>query len=244
MLKNVLTLKGRNPDLPIYVLYRDIMAPGFMETYYTRARKAGAIFIRYDDDNKPKVEFEDGKPVITAFDPVLRGEVQIRADILSLSSGLVPNDVDDLLEVFGVEANVDGFYQEADFKWRPVDFLKQGIYMCGIGHSPRRMDETVASAKAAAQRALRILNAEKISRETVVASVRHSLCSLCQVCVAACPYGARVLDMEAEKIVVDEILCQGCGACAAVCPNSATVLKGFHDGPMMSVIDAALEEPA
>ncbi|MBI9080667.1 MAG: FAD-dependent oxidoreductase [Pseudodesulfovibrio sp.] len=244
MLKNVLTLKKRNPDLPIYVFYRDIMVQGFMETYYTQARKAGAIFIHYEPDNKPKVAFEDGKPVITALDPVLNAEVEIRADILSLSSGLEPNDVEDLLEVFGVEVNEDGFYQEADFKWRPVDFLKQGIYMCGAAHSPRRMDETVASAKAAAQRALRILSTEKIARETVVASVRHSLCSLCQACVAACPYGARVVDLEEGKIIVDEILCQGCGACAAVCPNSATILKGFHDGPMMSVIDAALEQPA
>jgi heterodisulfide reductase subunit A len=244
MLKNLLTLKERNPDLPVYVFYRDIMTQGFLETYYTRARRAGAVFIRYDSDTRPEVAFEEGKPVITAFDPVLGGPIRIKVDILSLSSGLEPNDVDELLEIFGVEVTEDGFYREADFKWRPVDFLKQGIYMCGIAHSPRRMGETVASAKAAAQRALRILSAEKITRETVVAQVRHSLCSLCQACIAACPYGARGLDMEAGQITVDEILCQGCGACAAVCPNSATILKGFHDGPMLSVIDAALEEPA
>ncbi|WP_319781143.1 4Fe-4S binding protein [Maridesulfovibrio sp.] len=244
MLKNVLTLKERNPDLPIYVFYRDIMAPGFLESYYTQARKTGAIFIRFDSDNPPNVEFDDGKPVITAFDSVLGDNVRISADLLSLSSGLDPNDIEDLQEIFGVEVNSDGFYQEADFKWRPVDFLKQGIYMCGTAVAPKRMHETVASAKAAAQRALRILNAEKIARETVVASVRHSLCSLCQACVSACPYGARVVDLETEQIAVDEILCQGCGVCAAVCPNSATVLKGFHDGPMLSVIDAVLEEPA
>ncbi|ADU61799.1 MAG: FAD-dependent oxidoreductase [Pseudodesulfovibrio sp.] len=244
MLKNVLTLKERNPNLPIYVFYRDIMTQGFLETYYTKARKAGAIFIRYDSDTRPVVTFEEGRPVVTGRDPVLGAEVRFRPDLLSLSSGLEPNDVEELLEIFGVEIDGDGFYREADFKWRPVDFLKQGLYMCGIAHSPRRMDETIASAKAAAQRALRILNAEKITRETVVAQVRHSLCSLCQACVAACPYGARSLDMDAGRIAVDEILCQGCGACAAVCPNSATILKGFHDGPMMSVIDAALEEPA
>jgi len=245
MLKNVLNLKQRNPDLAIYVFYRDIMTQGFMETYYTQARRAGAIFIRYDDETAPKVTFaEDHQPVIAGFDPILNRKIEIRPDILSLSSGIEPNDVDELLEVFDVTVDRDGFYQEADFKWRPVDFLKQGLFACGIGLAPRRMDETIASAKAAAQRALRILNAEKIARETVVATVRHSLCSLCQACVAACPYGARVLDMTEEKIVVDEILCQGCGSCAAVCPNSATVLTGFHDGPMMSVIDAALEEPA
>lgn len=243
MLKNVLTLKSRNPDLPIYVFYRDIMAYGFLEQYYTAARKAGAVFIRYSPDHKPKVTFEDGKPVIEATDPVLGQPVRLEVDILSLSSGVEPNDVEELQEVFGVEVNEHGFFQEADSKWRPVDFLKQGIYLCGLAHSPRRMGETIASAKAAAQRALRILNAEKIARETVVAQVRHSLCSLCQACVAACPYGARSLDMAEERILVDEILCQGCGACAAVCPNSATVLKGFHDGPMMAVIDAALEDP-
>jgi len=244
MVKNVLALKERNPHLPVFVFYRDIMMPGFLETYYTQARKAGAIFIRYDKDNPPQVAFEDGKPVITARDPILREDVVIRADILSLSSGMEPNDVEDLLEVFGVELDDNGFYREADYKWRPVDFLKQGIFACGTGLGPRRMGETVASAKAAAQRAMRILSAETIARETVVASVRHSLCSLCQACVAACPYGARMVDLEHGRIQVDEILCQGCGACAAVCPNSATVLKGFHDGPMMAVIDAALEEPA
>ena len=77
-----------------------------------------------------------------------------------------------------------------------------------------------------------------------MATVRPSLCSLCQACVAACPYGARTVDLENELILVDEMLCQGCGACAAVCPNSATVIKGFHDGPMMAVIDAALEQLA
>jgi heterodisulfide reductase subunit A len=244
MVKNVLALKERNPELPVYVFYRDIMMPGFLEHHYTLARRAGAVFIRYDKQNPPRVGFEDGRPVITARDPILREDVVVRADILSLSSGLEPNDVEDLLEVFGVEVNEDGFYREADFKWRPVDFLKQGVFACGAGLGPRRMGETVASAKAAAQRAMRILNAETIARETVVASVRHSLCSLCQACVAACPYGARVVDLEHGRIRVDEILCQGCGACAAVCPNSATVLKGFHDGPMMAVIDAALEEPA
>jgi heterodisulfide reductase subunit A len=244
MLKNVLTMKERNPDLPIYVFYRDIMAQGFLETYYTRARKAGVIFIRYDLDSPPQVSFVDGKPVITALDPVLGAQIRVEADILSLSSGVEPNDVEDLVEIFGVETDHNGFFQEADSKWRPVEFMKQGIYLCGLAHSPRRMPETVASAKAAAQRALRILAAGKVARENVVATVRPSLCSLCQTCIAACPFGARSVDLDNEVIRVDEMLCQGCGACAAVCPNSATVLSSFHDGPIMAVIDAALEQLA
>ena len=244
MLKNVLTMKERNPDLPIYVFYRDIMAQGFLETYYTQARKAGVIFVRYDLANPPKVAFTDGKPVVTALDPVLGAEIRVHADILSLSSGVEPNDVEDLVEIFGVDVDGNGFFREADSKWRPVESLKQGVYLCGLAHSPRRMAETVASAKAAAQRAMRILSAGKVARENVVATVRPSLCSLCQACIAACPFGARSVDVENEVVRVDEMLCQGCGACAAVCPNSATVLGSFHDGPMMAVIDAALEQLA
>ncbi|MBU1611030.1 MAG: FAD-dependent oxidoreductase, partial [Proteobacteria bacterium] len=241
-IKNILALKERNPDLPVYVFYRDIMTYGFKEQYYTQARKAGAIFIRYDLGDKPQVSFEHDKPVITARDPVLNRQVRVKVDILALSSGLVPGEVEDIKEIFGVPTNVDGFFQEAESKWRPLDFLKQGIYTCGLAHSPMDLRETIASAQAAASRALRILNAETIQRESVVAEVRHSLCSLCQRCVSACPYGARTVNMEEERIEVDEILCQGCGSCAAVCPNSATVLRGFHDAPMMAAIDAALEE--
>jgi heterodisulfide reductase subunit A len=242
-LKNVLALKARNPKLEVVVFYRDIMAYGFKEAFYTEARRAGAIFVRYDLERKPVVGFVEGKPVVTAPDPILGRDVELGADLLVLSSGVEPAEVDDLVEIFGVETNQDGFFQEAESKWRPVDFLKQGVFLCGLAHSPMNMGEAVASAQAAAQRALRILSAETIARESVVAQVRDSLCSLCQRCVEACPYGARSVDLEHGRILVDEILCQGCGACAAVCPNSATVLSGYHDAPVMALIDAALEQP-
>jgi heterodisulfide reductase subunit A len=239
-LKNILMLKRKNPDIRIYVFYRDMMSYGFHETFYTQARKAGAVFIRYDVDRKPQVRFDQGKPVITAPDPILGREVEVRADLLALSVGMEPNEPEELLEIFGVEVDKDGFYQEAESKWRPLDFMKQGVFMCGSAHAPKSMGEAIASAQAAAQRAMRILSAEKLIRERVVATVRHSLCSLCLSCVEACPYEARRMDMDLDRIVVDEILCQGCGSCAAVCPNSATVLDGFHDGQVMSVIDEAL----
>ncbi|MGE4290699.1 MAG: FAD-dependent oxidoreductase [Desulfovibrio sp.] len=242
-LKNILALKARNPGLEIVVFYRDIMAYGFKEAYYTEARRAGTIFVRYEPERKPVVAFQEGRPVITAPDPIIGREVELHADLLVLSSGVEPAEVDDLVEIFGVETNQDGFYQEAESKWRPVDFLKQGVFLCGLAHSPMDMGEAVASAQASAQRALRILSAETIARESVVAQVRDSLCSLCQRCIAACPYGARSVDLEQGRILVDEILCQGCGACAAVCPNSATVLSGYHDAPVMALIDAALEQP-
>jgi heterodisulfide reductase subunit A len=243
-LKNILFLKNKHPDLPIYVFYRDLMSYGFTERYFTQARRAGAVFFRYDPDHKPQVRFDEaGKPVITGFDPVLRREIEVHADILSLSDGIEPGDTAELCEIFGVTAGPDGFFQEAESKWRPVDFLRPGIFVCGVARAPGTMDETVCSAKAAARRALRVLGEKKLAPSHVVASVRHSLCTRCGKCIDVCPYGARTLDVEHDRILVDDILCQGCGSCASTCPNSASFIRGFTDRQILSVIDVALADP-
>jgi heterodisulfide reductase subunit A len=243
-LKLILHLKKKHPALPIYVLYRDIMSYGFSEQYYTQARKAGAIFIRYDLNHLPVVGFDQYfKPMITVRDPVLRRNVEIHADILSLSDGLEPNDVSELSEIFGVPTESNGFFLEAESKWRPVDFLKQGVFVCGVARGPANIPETIVSAKAAAQRSLRVLCGKSMARAKTVAVVRDSLCSRCGLCIEACPYGARTMDMVKDRIAVDSVLCQGCGACAAICPNSASYLRGFDDHQVLSVIDAALARP-
>jgi heterodisulfide reductase subunit A len=241
-LKNALYLKEQNPEIEVYILYRDIMAYGFLETYYTQARQAGVIFIQYEVSDKPRVKVENGRPSIEVIEPILGREVVLEPDLLVLSTGIVPGDQGKLAEIFRVEVDQDGFFQEAESKWRPVDFIKEGIFTCGLAHSPRSVTESIAMAEAAAQRSLRILTSERLAASGVVAEVRHSLCALCERCIAACPYGARWRDEDEEKILVDELGCQGCGSCATVCPNSASVLRGYRGQQVFSVIDAALEE--
>ncbi|MBW1941520.1 MAG: response regulator [Deltaproteobacteria bacterium] len=240
-LKNALYLKEQNPETDIHIFYRDIMAYGFLEAYYTQARRLGIIFTQYDVNKKPEVNVENGGLAISTVDPILGRELVVTPDLLVLSTGIVPNDIEELADHYGVEIDQDGFYQEAESKWRPVDFIKEGIFMAGLGHSPRSITETIATAEASAQRALRILNSERLAAGNIVAQVRHSLCSLCERCITACPYGARSHDEENGQVMVDELMCQGCGSCAAVCPNSASVLRGYRDQQIFEVIDAALE---
>lgn len=241
-LKNALYLKERNPELAVYIFYRDIMAYGFLETYYTRARREGIIFLQYNPEQKPEVVLQgDGGIRITALDPVLGRDIRLEPDALILSTGIVPGDQRALAEIFGIDVNEDGFFREVDYKWQPVNSRKRGVFICGLAHSPRSVPESIAMAQAAAQRALAMLNRDCIPVANMVAEVRHTLCSLCERCVSACPYDARWRNEEEDRIEVDELACQGCGACAAVCPNSASVLRGYNDRQVLAMLDAALE---
>lgn len=240
-IRQALLLKERNPEISVWVLYRDMMTPGFVEADYTRAREAGVRFIQYTPERRPEVEAAPNGAMVTVLEPVLERDVRIRADLVILAGGVAPQPPVEPAGAFGARLDEHGFFEEADSKWRPVDGMREGVFACGLALSPLTVAESVASAGAAAERALRILEREKLPGAFVVARVRHALCSRCLQCLEACSFDARYLDPEKGVVVVDEAVCQGCGNCAAVCPNSATVLEGLDDRRMLDSIDAALE---
>ena len=239
-LKHALDFKKINPELSIYILYRDMMTYGFAETYYTRSRKEGVIFIQYRLDDRPRVQISKAGPEVTVTEPIVGRRLRIESDLVVLATGVVSNLSKNMAQKFGADVDRDGFFQEADIKWRPVDALKEGVFACGLNYSPRNILETIATAEAASQRALRILSRRQLPAGKVVAKVHHSLCSLCERCIAACPYGARTIDFDKEELRINPAMCQGCGACAAVCPNSASIVEGFLQQQMLEMIDAAL----
>jgi heterodisulfide reductase subunit A len=239
-LKHALHLKEQNSAIKIYILYRDLMSYGFAETYYTQARRAGVTFIQYQADQKPSIHSAKDGLEVTVLEPIIGRRLQIEADMVVLATGIIPNLPQDLVEMFGATLNQDGFFQEAESKWRPVDSLKEGVFACGLAHSPRNIAESITTAEAASQRALRILSHERIVASKVVASVRHSLCSLCERCIDICPYGARTIDDEQEQVQVNPAMCQGCGLCATACPNSAAILEGYQGQQMFEIIDATI----
>jgi heterodisulfide reductase subunit A len=241
-LKNALFLKQENPEVNIYIFYRDVMTYGFLEAYYTRARREGIVFIQYTHDKKPDVSLSDGGEIrITAHDPILGRDIVLEPELVVLSTGIVPHDHRKLADLFGIEVNEDGFFREAEYKWQPVNSRKRGIFICGMAHSPRSIPESIAMAQAAAQRALVMLNRGQVQAGNTVVEVRRSLCSLCERCVSACPYDARRRSEEEDIIEIDALACQGCGSCAAICPNSASVVRGYSDRQVLAMLDAALE---
>jgi len=249
-LRQALFLKRENPEITITILYRDIMSYGFSEAYYTQARQAGILFIRYTPDRKPVVHVGESKVAesgatdkrvcVRCFEPIIGQDVEIEADIVLLAAGVVPNLPLHLASAFGFTTDEDGFFQEAESKWRPVDSLKDGVFACGLAHSPRNIPEAIATAQAAAQHAIRVVSNSALSASRVTAEVRHTICSLCGLCIETCPYGARAFDLEHEKVLVNSLMCQGCGACATICPNKASFVEGFSSQQMFEMIEASV----
>ena len=242
--KNALELKKARPGADVYFVYRDIRTYGFREQYYTDLRDKGAVFLRYTPETKPDVKMidednPDSRLRVTAFDPILEKEVEIAADLLVLSTAIDPPGGNvELAKMLKVPLNSDGMFLEAHVKLRPVDFATDGVFVCGLAHSPKDMDESLAQAKAAASRALTFLSKKSILAEGTIARVREDRCSGCGYCESICAYAAVEVDPEKEVAVVNEALCKGCGACVASCRCGALDLLGFSNEQLFSAFDS------
>ena len=239
-IKNALKLKELNPETRVYILYREIRTYGFHELYYQEARDKGVVFIRYELPDKPRVEAVGDGLRVSLREPILGQEITLDADLLVLSTGIAPNENTALSEVLGVPLDQDGFFQEAHPKMRPLDFFKDGIFLCGLAHSPRFIDETICQAKGAAVRAAALLSLPRLESKDTLVQVNARLCSFCGLCVEACPYEARYLDYDERVAKVIEVLCKGCGVCAMVCPNKATAQVAFEPKQMLMAVDALM----
>jgi heterodisulfide reductase subunit A-like polyferredoxin len=247
-LKNALDLKRIKPDARVTILYKDIRTYGAKESLYTAARRAGIIFIRYDDANLPAVNSAQGSLNLQVVDPNLGCPIAIEPDLLVLSTPAVPTDGSaQLASQFKVPVDSDGFFLEAHVKLRPVDFSTEGLFMAGMAHYPKLLDETIVHAQAAAARAARLLSQPSFTVGGSVAQVDPSLCVGCLTCVRACPFDVPLITAEftgvadiAGTAYIEPSICRGCGICVAECPAKAIQLAHYQDDQIMVKLDALL----
>ena len=240
-LKNALKLKEVNPEANIYILYRDMRTYGFREELYTRARRAGIIFIRYEEGREPEVRAEEGKIKLEIRDPVLKDTLILDLDLLVLAMPVeAPEENKEISTLLKVPLTKEGFFQEAHVKLRPVDFASDGIFLCGMAHYPKSVEEAVTQALAAAGRAAAILSKDKLEVSGPIAQVDEERCSACRTCVSLCPFGAPRIDEERNVAVVEVAKCRGCGICEAACPSGAIALLHYRREQIDAQIEALL----
>ena len=249
-IKNALQLKEINPELEIYILFRDMRTYGFKEDFYREAAGKEVRFIRYEPEEEPQVEpatAEDGRPVlkVTLPDYVLDKKLEIDADLIALAAAVVPSAATkEMTALFKVTLNPDGFYKEAHVKLRPVEFATDGVYLCGLAHYPKFITETINQAYGAAGRVLTLLSNETVTASGSVCAVDEEQCLSCGACISVCAYGAIEFQEtpQGRKAKVNPVLCKGDGLCNRKCPTGAIQLKHFTDREILSEIDAALSK--
>jgi heterodisulfide reductase subunit A len=237
---NALALKKRRPETAVGILYRDIRTYGEREDLYKEARKNGILFFRYTPENKPRVTAKGHRVQVDFDDPLLGRAMRMDADILCLATAIVPRADHGLATMFKVPVDADGWLLEAHQKLRPVEFATEGIFLCGMAHYPKPIEESIAQAKAAAAKALTVLTQDTIVVGGTVSQIRADLCSGCLGCINVCPFGAITYNAEKNIAEVNQALCKGCGACAAACPSEAPVLLGFDNKQLYAQIKTAL----
>jgi heterodisulfide reductase subunit A len=248
--KNALLLKEKNPKMDIYILFRDVRTYGFREDFYREAASKDVRFIRYEPEDAPVVEpgeAEDGRSVlkVTATDFILGKKLELDADVVALAAAVIPAAATkEMAGFFKVTLSPDGFFKEAHVKLRPVEFATDGVYLCGLAHYPKFMQETINQSYGAAGRALTLLSNDTVVASGSVCEVDENKCVSCGACITVCNYGAiEFYDTpQGRKAKVNPVLCKGDGLCNTVCATSAISLKHFTDEELLSEIDAAVSD--
>lgn len=243
-------LKREDPSRQIYILYRDIRSYGEREALYKKAREMGVLFINYELYGAPEVkqDAEHGLRV-KVMDHVLHRPVSIQADAVVLAEAILANpDAKKIGTLFKLPVDGDGFFQEAHAKLRPVDFATEGLFVAGLAHYPKPVEESISQAMAAAARAATVLSKQSINLEAIKAEVVKENCDGCALCIDVCPYHAISLTEStneegiiSKRVTVNKAKCKGCGLCQGTCPKRGINVAGFTLDQIREQVVAALE---
>jgi heterodisulfide reductase subunit A len=238
-----ISIKENNPDTKVFILYRDIRTYGEKEYLYKKAREMGVMFVRYSLDNKPRVtEVENGLQV-DVFDPILQKDLRIQADYVNLATAIEPARTQKISEFYKIPLNAENFFMEAHAKLRPVEFANDGIFLCGLAHYPKSLEESISQAMAAVSRAITVLAKGSVQISPLVSQVDAEKCIGCGLCAEVCAFNAIMLEeIEGKGYRAKNISasCKGCGLCASSCPQQAIDMLHFRDRQIVASICAAV----
>ena len=239
--KHAMLYKHHVPDGQAYIFYIDIRSGGKnYEEFVQRAiEDDGVIYLR---GKVSKIFEEKGKIKVWGVDTLTGKSIEIDADMVVLAQAMRPSKgAGELAKKLKIPVDKDGFLAEAHPKLRPVESVTAGMYLAGAAQAPKDIPEAVAQASGAASKVLALFSADELQHDPIVAEVDEDICSGCKLCIALCPYGARVYDTQKKIVGVNEVLCEGCGCCIAACPSGASQQRNFTDDQIQSMVDVILE---
>jgi len=240
-----LEVSKKDKSIHQFHLYRDMRTYGRYELLYNSALNNGSVFIKYDDDDFPKVTGAGDKVRITVKDQLTHGEeFEVDVDLLVLVTGMIPRENKKLVDILKLPIGTDGFFNEIHPKLRPVETVIDGVFIAGASQGPKTLSESVASSMAAVSKSAALLMKGYVDLEPLIAKIDPERCEWCDECTKACPYDAiekvSVDGKEVARIIPS--LCKGGGACVPVCPEDAIDVEGYTDVQITAMIDSLIKE--
>jgi heterodisulfide reductase subunit A2 len=250
-----LELRQRFPDINVYELYQDIRTYGRgHEAYYRRAQETMVRFIRYSGEERPCVlpsPAGDTHPaLVQVIDTLTYGEeIEIPVDLVVLAVGMVPHPIDELVQMLKISRGNDRFLLEVHPKLRPVEMAVNGILLAGTAQSPMNIQESLATASAAAAKVTALLGRGRVELPPFIARVDPEKCEGTGACVEVCMCeGAISLQTisqngsQVRRAVIEPANCCGCGACVSACPKHAIDVQGWSVAQYEAMVEAIAQE--
>jgi heterodisulfide reductase subunit A len=176
-------------------------------------------------------------------------EIDVPADLLVLATGMIPHDIENVIEQLKLARSEDGFLQEVHPKLRPVEMAVGGVFVAGTCQAPMDVLESCAAAGAAAAKAASLLARETIELDPFRARVDPDRCQGHGKCVEACVYQRAIQWIEADRdgqtvtvARVNSALCNGCGMCVPECPTGAIQIAGWRLDQFEAMVDALVAD--
>jgi heterodisulfide reductase subunit A len=248
-------IRKRFPHVSIYDVYQDIRTYGRgHEDYYTQASKNQVTFLRYLAEESPEV-ISAGKcsryPLLVKVkDRLTWGEeIELPVDLVVLSVGMMPNPLDDLVNMLKVAPGSDRFLLEVHPKLRPVETAITGVVLAGTAQGPMNIQESCAAAGAAATKVAVLLSQGKVELEPYVARIDPDRCQGTGECVRVCPQ-ENAIHLEPfsangktfQRAIIVAANCNGCGVCVSACPNRAIDVQGWQLDEFEAMVEAITAE--
>ena len=239
-------IKNTCPNTDVFDFYRDIRTYGrFQEDIYDSASEKGVMFFRFEPDAQPEVtENKNGKfPISIKTKDVLtfNEEIEVDVDLVVLVTGMIPNNISNMVAMMKLPVGTDKFLQEVHPKLRPVELANTGILLAGTCQAPMDITESCAAAQAASVKATALLHKGFVELEPFVAQVDTELCKGHGECLKVCPVDDTIeIDKVTKVAKVNPALCTGCGICTPVCPENAIDVMGWSLKQYEKMVDAIL----
>jgi quinone-modifying oxidoreductase subunit QmoB len=224
-------------DGKAFIFYQHMRTPGLSENFYKNIQQDPGIFLTKGEVTG--VAKSGSGLMVDASNTLLGEQVQVKADMVVLATGMVPVTTDNPVINLAYRQG-PGFrdndlfdkYADSNFICFPYETQRTGVYAAGAIRRSMSIDESVEDASGAALKAIQCI--ESANRGVAVHPRSGDMtfpdfffqrCTQCKRCTEECPFGA--LDDDAKGTPKpNPARCRRCGTCMGACPER---IIGFAD---------------